>query len=457
MTAAAATLPPDLADAPIEDRLAFAITEVARQFPDRTAIVADAGSDRRRVIDYATLAALVSRLEQTLDERRPVGIVARGARVESLLAIAAACGRQHVPVAFLADDARDLVGELRDWVAIDDTLALPPADELRLRSEFEPVPPNVIVATSGTSGPPRLVDHSWESLLAAARLAEQWHGLGWLLVYDATRWAGMQVWLQSALTGGRLVAPASRDPDTVLRAVVEEGVSILPGTPTLLRRLLAAGNQSLLATAKVDRITLGGEAADAALLHQAREVFPAAKISHVYATTELGEVFRVTDGRPGFPASWLGRALPSGGRLGMRRDGELLVQLSRDSAEVGTGDLIERVGDRYEFTGRRGDVIVVGGAKILPARVEEILRGVAGVAEARAHGLPSAVTGELVAAEIVLVNPLPAEATPESVRAAALAACRDKLDPAAVPRVLDIVKVIATTAAGKVPRRRIVR
>lgn len=456
MTAAAA-LPPNLTDAPVEDRLAFAITEVARQFPDRIAIVADAGSERRRVIDYATLSSMVARLEEALDERRPVGIVARGARVESLLAIAAACGRQHVPVAFLAEDARDLVGELRDWVAIDDTLTLPPAGESGLRSEFEPVPPNVIVATSGTSGPPRLVDHSWESLLAAARLAEQWHGLGWLLVYDATRWAGMQVWLQSALTGGRLVAPASRDPDTVLRAIVEEGVSILPGTPTLLRRLLTAGDRSLLATAKVDRITLGGEAADAALLMQAREVFPAAKISHVYATTELGEVFRVTDGRPGFPASWLGRALPSGGRLAMRRDGELLVQLSRDSAEVGTGDLIERVGDRYEFTGRRSDVIVVGGTKILPARVEEILRGVAGVAEARAHGLPSAVTGELVAAEIVLTDPLPAGTTPESVRAAALAACRERLDPAAVPRVLDIVKAIATTAAGKVPRRRIAR
>jgi hypothetical protein len=113
MTAAAA-LPPNLADAPVEDRLAFAITEVARQFPDRTAIVADAGSERRRMIDYATLSSMVARLEEALDERRPVGIVARGARVESLLAIAAACGRQHVPVAFLAEDARDLVGELRD-------------------------------------------------------------------------------------------------------------------------------------------------------------------------------------------------------------------------------------------------------------------------------------------------------------------------------------------------------
>lgn len=456
MTAAAAQLP-NLADAPTEDRLAFAITEVARQFPDRIAIVADAGSDRRREIDYATLASMVTRLEQALDERRPVGIVARSARVESLMAIAAACGRQHIPVAFLADDARDLVGELREWLAVDDSLVLPPAAELQLRSAFESVPPNVIVATSGTSGPPRLVDHSWDSLLAAARLAEQWHGLGWLLVYDATRWAGMQVWLQSALTGGRLVAPASRDPDTVLKAIVDEGVAVLPGTPTLLRRLLTSGDRTLLAAAKIDRITLGGEAADGALLAQAREAFPHAKISHVYATTELGEVFRVTDGRPGFPAAWLGRALPSGGRLSMRRDGELLVQLSRDSAEVGTGDLIERVGDRYEFTGRRSDVIVVGGVKILPGRVEEMLRSIPGVAEARVHGLPSAITGELVAAEIVLADPLPAGASPESVRAAALAACREKLDAAAVPRVLDIVKAIVTTAAGKVPRRRVVR
>ncbi len=67
MTAAAAALLPNLADAPIEDRLSFAITEVAKQFPDRIAIVADAGSDQRRSIDYATLATMVTRLEEMLD------------------------------------------------------------------------------------------------------------------------------------------------------------------------------------------------------------------------------------------------------------------------------------------------------------------------------------------------------------------------------------------------------
>ncbi len=447
---------PALLDAPAEDRLASAILQIARQAPDTLAIVAQAGSDARRSIDYGTLAQAVVTLEAALDAARPVGIVARATRVESLVVIAAACGRQHVPVAFLAEDSRDLVGELRDWVEIDDSLSLPAAPAGgRERLEFETVPPEVTVATSGTSGPPKLVDHSWDSLLAAARLAEHWHGLGWLLVYDATRWAGIQVWLQALLTGGRLIVPASRDPDVVARALADEQVAILPATPTLLRRLLASADPALLAKAagSLDRITLGGEAADGPLLQQATATFPKAKITQVYATTELGEVYRVADGRAGFPAAWLGKALPGGGRISIRRDGELLVRLSRDTAEVGTGDLVERRGDRYEFTGRRSDVIVVGGAKVYPKRVEEVIRGVPGVVEARIYGLPSPITGELVAGEIVLSDPLPEGQSPEAVRAAVLSACRDSLEPHSVPRVLDIVKQIATTPAGKTPRR----
>ncbi len=444
------TLVQDVADALATERLAFAIGEIARQFPDRVAIVAAAGGDARRAIDYGTLAGAIDALERALAAARPVGVVAKAARPESLVVIAAACGRQRVPLAFVTADSAFLIAELHGWVAVDDSLTLPAT--IPARRELDSVPPPVMVATSGTSGPPKLVDHAWDSALAAARLAGQWHGLGWLLVYDAARWAGIQVWAQALLTGGRLVVPASRDPDVVARAIVDESVAILPATPTLLRRLISSADRAVLARAKVERITLGGEATDADLLQQAHTLFPEAKITQVYATTELGEVFRVADGRPGFPAAWLGKALPGGVRLSTRRDGELLVQLSRDTAEVATGDLVERRGDRCEFVGRRTDVIVVGGAKAYPKRVEEILRGVPGILEARVRGLPSAITGELVAAEVVLADPLPAGATPESVRAAALAACRGNLDPHAVPRILDIVKRIATTAAGKTPR-----
>jgi len=116
-----------------------------------------------------------------------------------------------------------------------------------------------------------------------------------------------------------------------------------------------------------DGSTAGSEAADAVLLSDARTCFPVAKVTQVYTTTELGEVFRVADGKPVFPAPWLGRALPGGFRLSTRRESELLVGLSRDMAVVGTGDLVEKRGDRYEFVGRRTDVNVVGGAKAFPA------------------------------------------------------------------------------------------
>jgi acyl-CoA synthetase (AMP-forming)/AMP-acid ligase II len=445
-------MPSTMPDAPAEDRLAAAITAIAHQSPEHAAVITGAGTAARSVVNYAALAAAIGRLEAGLDALRPAGVVVRAARVDSLVVIAAACGRQHVPVAFLAEDSHDLIGELHDWIPLDDSLVLPAAGR-GPRREFDAIAAQVIVATSGTSGPPKLVDHSWDSVLAAARLAEQWHGLAWLLVYDATRWAGIQVWVQVILTGGTLVVPASRDPDVVARALVAEQVAILPATPTLLRRLLTSADRSLLAQASPSRITLGGEAADGPLLDQTKAAFPAAKITQVYATTELGEVFRVADGRPGFPAAWLGRSLPGGARISTRRDGELLVQLSRDSAEVGTGDLVERRGDRFEFTGRRSDVIVVGGAKVFPKRVEEILRRVPGIAEARVYGLPSAITGELVAAEVVLTDPLPESASPDNIRTAALAVCRESLESHSVPRVLDIVKRIATTAAGKTPRR----
>ena len=450
MTTTLESLVQSISDALATDRLALAIDGIARELPERTAIVAAAGGPDRRAIDYGTLAAHVATLERALAAARPVGVVAKAARPESLVVIAAACGRQRLPLAFVTADSAFLATELHGWVTVDDALALPA--EIPARSLLDSVPPPVIVATSGTSGPPKLVDHAWDSVLAAARLAGQWQGLGWLMVYDASRWAGIQVWAQALLTGGRLVVPASRDPDVVARAIADDAVAVLPATPTLLRRLLTSADRDILARARVERITLGGEATDAELLRQAQEAFPAAKITQVYATTELGEVFRVADGRPGFPAAWLGKALPGGVRLSTRRDGELLVQLSRDTTEVATGDLVERRGDRCEFVGRRTDVIVVGGAKAYPKRIEEILRGVAGITEARVRGLPSAITGELVAAEIVLADPLPADATPENVRAAALDACRKNLDPHAVPRILDIVKRIATTSAGKTPR-----
>jgi len=436
------------------DRLAEAISEGARQFPDRLAIVSDAGSPRRSVTTYAALSAAVHGLEKSLASLRPPGVIAVAKEVQSLISFAAACGRQRVPLAILSSDARDLTGSLAEWLLMEDSLSLPTGGNAPAEvKSIGLVPPPVVVATSGTSGPPKLVAHSWDSVHSAARLSSQWHGLGWVLVYDASRWAGIQVWMQALLTGGTVVVPSSRDPDVVARTLAEESVAVLPGTPTLLRRMLTFADRRILEKVRVARITLGGEAADNILLNEIRRTFPSAGVTQVYATTELGEVFRVADGRAGFPANWVGKALPSGARLSVRRDGELVVQLARDTAAVATGDVVGRSGDRYEFIGRRGDVILVGGTKVYPNRVEDVLRSVAGVVDARVWGLPNAITGEIVTAEIVVTDPLPHRFTADSLQETAVARCRDVLDAASVPRLISIVPEIKTTVAGKTPRR----
>jgi acyl-coenzyme A synthetase/AMP-(fatty) acid ligase len=105
-----------------------------------------------------------------------------------------------------------------------------------------------------------------------------------------------------------------------------------------------------------------------------------------------------------------------------------------------TGDLVEVVGDRVEFRGRRNDIINVGGVKVHPLPVEERVNLVPGVAAARAFGRTNALTGAIVAVELVL-EPGYVE---DDVDAAVRKAC-EGLPAAARPRSIRFVESIATT------------
>jgi len=112
-----------------------------------------------------------------------------------------------------------------------------------------------------------------------------------------------------------------------------------------------------------------------------------------------------------------------------------------------TGDLVEIVGDRVVFQGRRSDVINVGGVKVHPLPVEQRVAEVPGVALARVFGRKNALTGAVVAVEVV-TEP---GADREKVDAAIREACAD-LPPAARPRSIRFVDEIATTGL-KIVRR----
>ena len=201
---------------------------------------------------------------------------------------------------------------------------------------------------------------------------------------------------------------------------------------------------------------MGGEAVDQATLDSLQRLFPSIRIVHIYATTELGRCFSVTDGLAGFPARFLDCVSPDGVEIRID-NGELIVKSSnamrrydqaadyKHDAWFSTGDLVSREGERVLFVGRKTDIINVGGNKVHPVEVERVIRHVPGVAEVRVYGKTSSLVGQLVACDLVVANGFEAAEVEQAVRAKT----RDELVSFQRPRLISIVKEVPLTSAGK--------
>lgn len=306
-------------------------------------------------------------------------------------------------------------------------------------------PPLVYLTTSGTTGIPKLIGHTWERLSASIKRVDR--PAKWLLTYHPASFAGMQVVLTAALNGHGLVWERNATISALAEAAVNHAPNSVSGTPTFWRGFLAALGSNAHRV-PIRAATLGGEATDQRLIDQIRSRFPSTVIRHIYATTELGVVFSVSDGRAGFPAAWLD--VPPG-HIHLRIvDGVLHVARGnqRTPAETNwfdTGDLVEVDGDRVVFTGRADSIINVGGAKVQPERVEAVLLSHPQVHDARVYAIRNPVVGQLVATDVVpLIEDLDV--------AALLAHARTHLSREAVPRRVNLVSELVMSAAGKKPR-----
>lgn len=325
-----------------------------------------------------------------------------------------------------------------------------PVPEVRLTGSAaaRPGPTSWALLTSGTSGAPKRVHHSLESLTRTIRDGSSDPTRIWGLLYQPTRMAGLQVLLHCLVTGESLVAPpAEAHLSGRIEMLRTGGVTALSATPAMWRRMLQLGADDAW---PLQQITLGGEIADQALLDELRRRFPSARITHVFAATESGVAFSVNDGRAGFPASFLEEA-PGGIEIRVA-DGELLVRNGASSVAdpdgfVRTGDLVEIVGDRVHFLGRSSGVVNIAGANIWPEQVEDLLRAHPAVMDAVVAARANPFAGNLLIADVMLrrdVDPV----EPAELRRWV----RDRATPAHVPARVTVVHELAMTPTGKVRR-----
>ena len=184
----------------------------------------------------------------------------------------------------------------------------------------------VTILTSGTAGRPKAVRHTWDSLSRPVRIHSELTGSRWLLTYRPHLYAGLQVMLQCFANGGTLVVPEEgASADEVVSLAVRGAVGFASATPSYWRWLLTFADPVAISHIPLRQITLGGEVIDQGILNSLKRLYPAARIVHIYATTELGRCFSVTDNQAGFPASFLSRPSPDGVELRIV-NGELQVR-----------------------------------------------------------------------------------------------------------------------------------
>lgn len=323
-----------------------------------------------------------------------------------------------------------------------------------------------ILLTSGTTGRPKLVSHTLESLAGALpRVAAPGAETVWSTFYDIRRYGGLQIYLRAVLSDSAIVlsCPQESVQDFFLRGRAA-GVSHISGTPSHWRRVLMSGSAATLRPAYV---RLSGEVADQTVLDNLRAAFPDSRIGHAFASTEAGVAFDVNDGLAGFPADYLDGARAGiemkveGGTLHIRSDRKARRYVGADAGAlqdedgyVDTGDLVELVAGRYHFRGRKSGVINVGGLKVHPEEVESVLNTDPRVRMSLVRARRNPITGAIVVADVVLTDAARTDNEPETARIKSelLEACRAALPAYKVPSTLRFVPGLELTAAGKLVR-----
>jgi acyl-coenzyme A synthetase/AMP-(fatty) acid ligase len=321
-----------------------------------------------------------------------------------------------------------------------------------------------ILLTSGTTGLPKLVLHTLESLSGTIEnggpSASQFV---WSTFYDIRRYGGLRIFLRALLTGASMVLSSTEGSvtDFLTRAAVYR-VTHISGTPSHWRRALMSNSAQKIAP---QYVRLSGEISDQAILDHLHSFYPKASISHAFASTEAGVAFDVTDGLAGFPASVVGNRdgveiKVDNGSLRIRSACIAQRYLGNDAKPlrgpdgfVDTADMLELRGDRYHFAGRRDGVINVGGIKVYPEEVEAVINRHPKVRMSLVRTRKNPITGAIVVADVLLEGAIAAtNGQAAKLERDILQLCREVLPQHKVPAAIRFVNDLPVAVTGKLVR-----
>ncbi|WP_085093481.1 FadD3 family acyl-CoA ligase [Mycobacterium paraense] len=320
-----------------------------------------------------------------------------------------------------------------------------------------------IIFTSGTTGRPKgaMMNHA-----QTLRMYEEWATLAdlrkgdrYLQINPYFHTFGLKAGLiTSFLRGATMLPVAVFDVDAAVNLIEREGITMLPGPPTLYHSLLTVRDKAKLSTLRAG--VTGAADIPVELVRRIHSELPFQTLMTGYGLTEAGNV---TLSRPGdsFEDVATTAGLPCEGvEVRIADDGEVLVRgygvmqgylddpaATADAIDADgwlhTGDLgnLDDAG-RLRIVGRKKDMFIVGGFNAYPAEIEGFLMHHPAVAQAAVIGVPDERLGQVGKAFVVAKDAVTAEEL--------IGWCRERMAGFKVPRSVQFLDVLPLNATGKV-------
>jgi acyl-CoA synthetase (AMP-forming)/AMP-acid ligase II len=308
-------------------------------------------------------------------------------------------------------------------------------EELRSRQE-----PGLILFTSGSTGDRKAVLLSFKLLLE--RFRRRRRAFRTLVFMSLDHIGGINTLFHTLGDGGTVIPSPERTPARVGALIKRHRIQLLPTTPTFLTMLLISEIHKSYDLSSLELITYGTEPMPASTLERLTRAFPAVRFKQTYGLSELG----IVPTRSEHPESlWLELGTEGcehkvvNGTLWLRTSTSMLGYLNApspfdDDGWFDTGDAVERQGEYLRILGRASELINVGGAKVYPAEVENVLIQMENVRDVTVYGRSNPVTGQVVAARISVHEP----EAPERLEERMQRFCQGRLEDYQVPVLLEI-------------------
>lgn len=335
-----------------------------------------------------------------------------------------------------------------------------------------------VIFTSGTTGLPKgaMLTHG-----ASVRTYEEWSALvglrrgdRYLIVYPFFHTAGLKSGiLACVLRGATMVPHAVFDVEGVMARVAEEGITMLPGPPTVFQSIWSHPKFASFDLSSLRLSVTGAATVPVEVVRRMRDDLRFETVVTGYGLTETTGTVSMCrhDDPPEVIATTVGRPLPgveirvvgsNGSLLGPGVQGEILVRgfnvmlgyLDNPEATaeaidadgwLATGD-VGFVGEdgNLRITDRKKDMFIVGGFNAYPAEIEGVIVTHPAVAQVAVVGAPDERLGEVGAAFVVPVAGVQIDAEELT------SWCRERMANYKVPRIVQVVDSLPLNPSGKV-------